>query len=166
MKKQTLYGLFIAALSSTMSYGYEVYLSEIVNNTPHEITFVGRELAYPLPVPTVPPSPMPRIKKRSAPLNFPITIPANSRKKIEKQIVNNEESKFALEIFFNFKDKNNNLVYIITRPGEIFKFAPQLGWEREGMKFTDPKAIYRVSFVFEGKDGIADAKIERARSRR
>ena len=163
MKK---YMLLLTALTSSISYGYEVYLSEIVNNTPNPITFVGKELAYPLPVPTVPPRQMPRVKTETAPLTFPIIIPAYSRKRIEKLVVNNEESEFALEIFFNFKDKNNNLVSIIARPREIFKFAPMLGWERTGMKFTDPNATYHVSFVFEGKDGIADIKIEPARSRR
>jgi len=164
MKRYTL--LFIALTSSTISYGYEVILSEIVNNTPNAITFIGRELAYPMPVPSVPPRQIPRVKTESEPLSFPIVIPALSRKRIEKQMVNNEESEVALEIFFNFKDKSNNLVSIIARPGEIFKFAPMLGWEQDGMKFTDPNATYHVSFVFEGKDGIANVKIERARSRR
>ncbi len=167
MKRNELYVLLLTVLtSSTISYGYELILSEIVNNTPNPITFVGKELAYLQRVPTVPPRPMPRVKTESAPLAFPIIIPAHSRKRIEKQVVNNEESEFALEIFFNFKDKNNNLVSIIARSGEIFKFAPLLGWERDGMKFTDPNATYHMSFVFEGKDGIADIKIERARSRR
>ena len=167
MKKYELYVLLLTALtSSTISYGYELILSEIVNNTPNAITFVGRELAYPMPVPSVPARQMPRVKTKSEPLTFPRIIPAHSRKLIERLVVNNEESEFALEIFFNFKDKNNNLVSIIARSGEIFKFAPMLGWERDGMKFTDPNATYRISFVFEGKDGIADVKIERARSLR
>ncbi len=164
MKRNELYVLFLTALtSSTISYGYELILSEIVNNTPNAITFVSRELAYPMSVPSVPPRPMPRVKTESEPLAFPIIIPAHSRKRIEKQVVNNEESRFQLEIFFNFKDKNNNFFFIIARPGEIFKFRPFRG---RTMKFTDPNATYHVSFVFEGKDGIADIKIESARSRR
>ena len=164
MRKCTL--LFIALTSSTISYGYEVILSEIINNTPNAITFVGKEVAFPMPVPTVPSQPMQSIKAGSKPLSFPIFIPAFSQKIIASQIINKEESEFGAEIFFNFKDKNNNLVSILAQPGRIFKFAPHLGWQREGLDFTDPNATYRVSFTFEGKDGIADAKIKLSASSR
>ena len=161
MQKRTYALLVITLITSTTSYSYEVILSEIVNNTPSAITFVGKEVAFPMPVPTVPSQPMPTITARSKHLSFPIIIPARSRKVMRKQIVNNEESRSPAEIFFNFKDKNNNLVSIIARSGQIFKFAPLLGWERETLDFTDPNGRYHVSFVFEGKDGISDAKIKR-----
>jgi hypothetical protein len=118
-----------------------------------------------MPVPTVPSQPMPTITAESEPLSFPIIIPAHSRKVMRKQIVTNEESKSGAEIFFNFKDKNNNLVSIIARSGQLFKFAPLLGWERETLDFPDPNARYHISFTFEGKDGIANAKIKRTRSK-
>lgn len=170
MKKNMMYTLLaIASITPTIGHGYQATLTGIINKTEQPITFIGQELSAPMPVPMMPPHAKPGVAapqammKESALLILPMTIPVRSHKepykRIDKQIITDEESKSGAEKIFTFKDKKGNPSYIIFQGNQILTITPGQG-KKVKATLSDPQATYHVKFIFKGNDMVDDISIK------
>lgn len=161
--KNTRYIVAALSMLTTVSiYTYDLYIDSITNDTPYDIVFSGKDVQFPMGVPTLPS----RQERAITPQPFsPITIPGHKTKRIKRLVVNDEESKSGAEIFMKFSDKNGQIVFLVARGDELFKFAPQLNWDRDTLTLSADKSHY-ITVTFTGKDGIANATIKKTHPRR